>query len=77
MNTERLAPKFLICSSWALPIYVRDSNTPPDNRKVNNQDRKPGAVTADRHNMNSSDWDLITESGSGDGHKSLSMKARK
>jgi hypothetical protein len=48
MNTDRLAPKFLICSSWALPIYAHDSNAQPDNTGVNKPDRKPGAMTADQ-----------------------------
>lgn len=44
----------LVCSSWALPMYGQE----PDNTKVNKQDRKPGAVTADQQKMNKADREL-------------------
>jgi len=58
MKTTKLAAMLLICSSWALPTYAQNSNTQPDNTRVNKRDRKPGAVTADQQKMNMSDRDL-------------------
>ena len=58
MKIQRLAAMLLFCSPWALPIYSQDPPTQPDNTKVNKQDWKPGAVTADQQRMNTSDREL-------------------
>ena len=48
----------LICSSFAMPIFAQNAAAQPDNSKVNKQDRKPGAVTADRQKTNTGDREL-------------------
>ena len=52
----------LLCSPLALPAVSSDDKpVKPDNTKVNERDKNPGAVTADQQKMNSTDRELTAK----------------
>ena len=56
-KTSVLALAFLSGAAW-LPIHAQ---VQPDNTKVNQRDRAPGAVTADQQKANAADRDLTAK----------------
>ena len=62
-NARRIIPvavTWLFCAATALPVQAQstESQVKPDNTKVNERDRAPGAATADQQKMNKQDRDL-------------------
>ena len=57
MKHSRIAVTILSCVA-AVACYGQASDTKPDNTKVNQCDRKPGAVTADQQKANVADREL-------------------
>lgn len=57
-----LASAMLLCSPLAFPALSSDDKpVKPDNTKVNERDKNPGAVTADQQKMNSTDRELTAK----------------
>src|ERR1700732_4314606 len=58
-KTGALVLVFLLGASWAVPVRAQsDSQTRPDNTKVNKRDKNPGEATADQQKMNPADRTL-------------------
>ena len=57
MKHSKVALTILSCVA-AVACYGQASDTKPDNTKVNQRDRKPGAVTADQQKTNVADREL-------------------
>jgi len=51
----------IFVTGLALRPAIAQTNTQPDNTRVNKQDREPGAVTADQQKDNRSDRDLTQQ----------------
>jgi hyperosmotically inducible protein len=64
--TNRLAGPLVMAALFVaggVPAFAQRTaeTTPPDNTRVNKQDRQPGAVTADQQKENRSDRELTSE----------------
>lgn len=59
-KTNAIVLGLLLCAFWAIPVSAQ-SETKPDNTKVNKRDRNPGEVTADQQLMNPADRALTAK----------------
>ena len=55
---RRVLGAFVVAGLVCIPAFSAGAQTPPDNTKVNKQDRAKGAVTADQQKENAADLEI-------------------